>query len=51
MTYKGIVRGRGIELEGQVVLPEGTEVEVVVKSTKERSWLLAATRRVRPRPF
>lgn len=31
MTYKGIVRGKVIELEGQVVLPEGTEVEVVVK--------------------
>jgi len=31
MMYKGIVRGKVIELEGKVVLPEGTEVEVVVK--------------------
>lgn len=31
MTYRGIVRGKVIELEGEVVLPEGTEVEVVVK--------------------
>lgn len=31
MTYKGIVRGKVIELEGNAVLPEGTEVEVVVK--------------------
>lgn len=31
MTYKGIVRGKVIELEGQVALPEGTEVEVVVR--------------------
>ena len=34
MTYKGIVRGKGIELAGQVVLPEGTNVEVVVKEHK-----------------
>ena len=31
MTYKGIVRGKLIELEDSVVLPEGTEVEIVVK--------------------
>lgn len=31
MTYKGIVRGKVIELEGNVALPEGTEVEVVVR--------------------
>ena len=30
MTYKGIVKGNVIELEGKMVLPEGTEVEVVV---------------------
>ena len=34
MPYKGIVRGRVIRLEGKVVLPEGTEVEVVVKERK-----------------
>lgn len=34
MIYKGIVRGKVIELEDQVVLPEGTEVEVVVKEQK-----------------
>jgi len=38
MTYKGRVRGKVIELEGQIVLPEGTEVEVVVpESTGEAS--------------
>ena len=31
MVYKGIVRGNTVELEDQVVLPEGIEVEVVVR--------------------
>jgi hypothetical protein len=31
VTYKGIVRGKVIELEGNVALPEGAEVEVMVK--------------------
>jgi hypothetical protein len=31
MSYRGVVRGKFIELEDAVVLPEGTEVEVVVK--------------------
>src|SRR5437867_183989 len=30
MTYKGTVRGRRVELEGDVSLPEGLEVEVLV---------------------
>lgn len=30
MTYKGIVRGKVIELKGSAVLPEGTEVEIVI---------------------
>jgi hypothetical protein len=29
MTYKGVARGRIIELEGEVALPEGTRVSVV----------------------
>lgn len=29
MTYKGIVRGSVIELEGDVELPEGTRVSVI----------------------
>lgn len=33
MTYKGFVRGKVIELEGNVVLPEGAEVEVMVKES------------------
>jgi hypothetical protein len=37
MSYRGIVRGRVIELEDQVVLPEGTEVEVVVKDKKDKT--------------
>jgi hypothetical protein len=32
MTYKGIVRGRVIELADEVGLPEGTEVEVMVQA-------------------
>ena len=37
MTYKGIAKGRIIELEGGVVLPEGTEVEVVVPQSDEQT--------------
>jgi hypothetical protein len=29
MTYKGIVKGKLIELEGDVTLPEGTRVSVI----------------------
>jgi hypothetical protein len=29
MTYKGVARGRIIELEGDIALPEGTRVSVV----------------------
>jgi len=29
MTYKGIVRGSVIELEGEVELPEGTRVSII----------------------
>jgi hypothetical protein len=29
MTYKGIVRGKLVELEGDVILPEGTRVSVI----------------------
>jgi hypothetical protein len=32
MAYRGIVKGKVIELADQVELPEGTEVEVVVKA-------------------
>lgn len=31
VTLKGIVKGKVIELESDVILPEGTEVEVVVR--------------------
>ena len=37
MTYKGIAKGRVIELEGGVVLPEGIEVEVVVRQSDEQA--------------
>ena len=46
MTYKGVARGKIIELEGDVALPEGTRVSVVpeqqitVISLKE--WLKEA---------
>ena len=29
MTYKGIVKGKVIELEGEVALPEGTRVIII----------------------
>jgi hypothetical protein len=29
MTYKGVAKGRVIELEGNIVLPEGTRVSVI----------------------
>ena len=29
MTYKGIVKGKLVELEGDVTLPEGTRVNVI----------------------
>lgn len=34
MTCKGIVRGQTVQLEGNVRLPEGTQVEVVVKGPR-----------------
>lgn len=37
MTYKGIARGRVIELEDDLALPEGTEVEIVVKDRAKSS--------------
>jgi len=36
MAYKGIIRGNVIELEDEVGLPEGTEVEVEVKESPVR---------------
>ena len=35
MVYRGIVKGKVIELEGKMILPEGTEVEIVVKEPKD----------------
>jgi len=35
MTYKGIVRGKVVELESGVALPEGTEVEITVKDGQQ----------------
>jgi hypothetical protein len=37
MTYKGIARGKVIELQGDLTLPEGTEVEIVVKDWAKNS--------------
>jgi predicted DNA-binding antitoxin AbrB/MazE fold protein len=37
MTYKGIARGKVIELQGDLALPEGTEVEIVVKDWAKNS--------------
>jgi hypothetical protein len=40
MTYKGIARGKVIELQGDLALPEGTEVEIVVKDWAKNSGTL-----------
>lgn len=40
MTYKGKVRGKVIELESAVALPEGTEVEIVVKDVQREKQTL-----------
>ncbi len=39
MTYKGIVRGKIIELEAPLPYPDGTEVEVTVKVDKKAEIL------------
>ena len=31
MTYRGVARGRIVELEGNVVLPDGTRVSVALE--------------------
>jgi len=54
MTFRGIVRGKVIRLKGRALIPEGTEVEVVVKEPKPVSAsgspqaVLAAVDRLRP---
>ena len=37
MPYKGTVRGKVIELASDVALPEGAEVEVVVKDQAKKT--------------
>ena len=37
MSYKGTVRGKVVELESDVELPEGTEVEIVVKDREKKT--------------
>ncbi len=37
MPYKGTVRGKVVELESDVALPEGTEVEIVVKDREKKT--------------
>lgn len=37
MPYKGTVRGKVVELESDVTLPEGTEVEIVVKDREKKT--------------
>ncbi len=37
MLYKGTVRGKIVELESDVALPEGTEVEIVVKDRGKKT--------------
>lgn len=52
MTYKGIVKGNVIELEGEAILPEGTRVSIIpeqpvtINGTQHpmslKAWLLGA---------
>lgn len=50
-SYKGVVRGSHIELEGNIELPDGAAVEVIVADTPDPSQsgpppaILAALRR------
>jgi len=37
MLYKGTVRGKMVELESDVALPEGTGVEIVVKDRGKKT--------------
>ena len=37
MPYKGTVRGKVVELENDVALPEGTEVEILVKDREKKT--------------
>ncbi len=48
MTLKGIVQDHVIELQDNVELPEGTEVEVVVKETPSTSGQDGEIRRGSP---
>jgi len=49
MPYKGTVRGKAIELESNVALPEGTEVEVVVKDQAKNTVTPSSHPRGSPR--
>lgn len=48
MTYRGVAKGRIIELEGDVALPEGTRVSVVPEQPPTivtlKEWLQDARR-------
>ena len=48
MTYKGVAKGKIIELEGDVALPEGTRVSVVPEEPMTvvtlKEWLKEARR-------
>ena len=48
MTYKGTVKGKVIELDSDVALPEGTEVEVVVKDQTKNASTLSGHERGAP---
>ena len=42
MTYKGIVKGKTIEFEAPLALPEGTEVEEVVVHVRPKKALASS---------
>lgn len=50
-VYRGIVRGRSVELEGEAPLPEGTRVTVIPEELTDETYSLGAwlreTRKVR----
>jgi hypothetical protein len=49
MVYRGIARGKIVELEDEVSLPEGTEVEVSIKQERVGETTPAGYRKGSPK--
>ena len=48
-TYKGVVRGSVVVLEGDPMLPEGTRVTIVPESAERRSLRVLSQEEIRRR--